>query len=105
MKIRNIRDLGLLLRDRRVRLGLSQADVASRIGASRHWVMALEAGKSTVEAGLVLNALSSVGLLLDLRPASPHHDPVEPVQGAAGALQQVDLADVLAGTRARSVDE
>lgn len=105
MKIRNTRDLGLLFRERRVRLGLSQAEVANRIGASRHWVMALEAGKSTVEAGLVLNALSAIGLLLDLRPASSRDKPIDPVQGGARRLHRVELSDVLARTHAQSVDE
>ncbi len=105
MNVRNTRDLGLLFRERRVRLGLSQAKVANRIGASRHWVMALEAGKSTVEAGLVLNALSSVGLLLDLRPAPSGDKPIDPVQGGARHRQRVELSDVLARTHARSVDE
>lgn len=105
MKVRNTRDLGLLFRERRVRLGLSQAEVANRIGASRHWVMALEAGKSTVEAGLVLNALSSVGLLLDLRVASSRDNPIEPLQGPGRHLPRVNLSDVLARTHARSVDE
>ena len=106
MKVRNTRDLGLLFRDRRLRLGLSQADVASRIGASRHWVMALEAGKPTVEAGLVMNALSAVGLLLDLSPgvasqdaAVVHPDSVDGTRVATKNLPRIDLAAVLAKTR------
>lgn len=74
MHVRNTRDLGLLLRDRRRRLGLTQADVAACIGASRHWVMGIEAGKSTAELGLVLNALSAVGLVMDLRIGAALHN-------------------------------
>jgi len=68
MQLRNARELGLLIRDRRRALSLSQADLAARIGASRHWVMSVEAGKSSVELGLVLNALSALGLVCNLRP-------------------------------------
>jgi len=66
--VRSARDLGLLVKDRRRSLSLSQAELAGRIGASRHWVMAVEAGKPTVELGLVLDALSALELVCNLRP-------------------------------------
>jgi HTH-type transcriptional regulator/antitoxin HipB len=68
MHIRGARELGLLIRDRRRRLSLTQAELAERIGASRHWVMGMEAGKSTAEVGLVLAALAALDLVCDLRP-------------------------------------
>jgi HTH-type transcriptional regulator/antitoxin HipB len=58
----------LLIRDRRRSLSLSQAELAGRIGASRHWVMGVEAGKPTVELGLVLDTLSALELVCNLRP-------------------------------------
>lgn len=67
MRVRSARELGLLIRDRRRRLSLSQAELGERIGASRHWVMGVEAGKSTVEVGLVLAALAALDLVCDLR--------------------------------------
>jgi len=69
MQVRNARDLGLLIKDQRRSLSLSQADLANRVGASRHWVIGVEAGKPTVELGLVLKALSALGLVCNLRPA------------------------------------
>ncbi len=70
MQVRNARDVGLLIKDQRRSLSLSQADLADKIGASRHWVMGVEAGKTTVELGLVLKALSALGLVCSLRPAA-----------------------------------
>lgn len=66
MIVRNVRDLGLLLREKREDRGLTQAALAERIGTSRHWVMAMEGGKPTVEIGLVIKAMSALNLSLDV---------------------------------------
>jgi HTH-type transcriptional regulator / antitoxin HipB len=63
--IRSIRDLAAVVRGRRVDLGLSQADLASRAGVSRKWVYELEAGKATAEFGLILRVLDAMGLALE----------------------------------------
>jgi y4mF family transcriptional regulator len=49
-------------------LGLNQADLAHRAGVSRKWVYEFEAGKPTVEFGLVLRVLEELGLSLDVSP-------------------------------------
>lgn len=46
----------------RKRLGFSQADLARRVGCSRNTLRAIEAGRSTVEIGLFLEAAA----LLDI---------------------------------------
>jgi HTH-type transcriptional regulator/antitoxin HipB len=66
MDIRSIRDLAAVLHGRRIDLGLSQANLASRAGVSRKWVYELEAGKATAEFGLILRVLDALGLALDL---------------------------------------
>jgi HTH-type transcriptional regulator/antitoxin HipB len=63
--IRSIRDLAAVVRGRRVDLGLSQAELASRAGVSRKWVYELEAGKATAEFGLILRVLDAMGLALE----------------------------------------
>jgi len=63
--IRSIRDLAVVVRGRRVDLGLSQAELASRAGVSRKWVYELEAGKATAEFGLILRVLDAMGLALE----------------------------------------
>lgn len=66
MIVHSILDLSAAVKGRRLDLGLSQAQLASQIGASRKWISEFEAGKPTAELGLVLRALDGVGLALHL---------------------------------------
>ncbi len=59
-------ELGHLVRGRRKELGLTQADLAKRVGATRHWVIALEHGNPTAEFDRVLKALIALGLRIDI---------------------------------------
>ena len=78
MLARTSRDLGLLIRDQRQRLGLAQQELARRIGVSRQWVVEIEAGKPRAELELVMRALSVLDLKLAVRPKVPRarHDVV-----------------------------
>lgn len=62
MRMHDAAELGMLVRDRRRQLGLSQAALAEQLHVSRQWVVSLERGKPTVELGLALRALHAVGL-------------------------------------------
>ena len=82
MQIRTPIDFGLVIRDRRRKLKLSQTELARRVGAGRQWVVAIEHGKSRAELGLVLRTLSALDLSLtinadDRLPRSP--DDVSPI--------------------------
>lgn len=57
-------DLGRALRDRRLALGLTQADVAMQSGVSTPTVSAIENGKETARIGLVLQICRDLGLQL-----------------------------------------
>ena len=101
MIIRNPRDLGKLLRDRREQQSLSQQALADEIGASRYWVMDVEKGKSTAEVGLILRALTALGLAVDIRdragsPAAP------PDLGVNRA--EVDLTSILQRSTGSTLD-
>lgn len=78
MQIRTPLELGLIIRDRRRKLGLTQAELARKIGAGRQWLVAFERGKSRAEVGLVLRALSALDLSLTIRPDDL---PLEPSDG------------------------
>ena len=67
MKIRTVSDLGLILRERRRELGLTQAELAGRIGASRQWIIRVEQGNPRSDVGLVLKAIAALRLALDVR--------------------------------------
>lgn len=105
MLLRSPRDVGLLIRDRRRSLHLSQAELARRIGASRHWVMDLEAGKRSVELGLVLASLAALDLACAVRPrgaqpGGPESAATEVEARQEPGLPALDFASVLARTRA-----
>ena len=52
--INSIRDLAAAARGRRLELGLSQSDLATRARVSRQWISEFESGKPSAEFGLVL---------------------------------------------------
>jgi y4mF family transcriptional regulator len=70
MKFQTSKELAALLRERRKRLGWSQQQVATKVGVGRDWIVQLEKGKPTVELALVLRALRSLGLKLELEEDS-----------------------------------
>ena len=58
-------DFGCLVKDRRKALGLTQDQLASRLGVSRLWVVEFEKGKANAQLGLALRALNDLNVLLD----------------------------------------
>lgn len=61
MDMRTMRDVGLRVRELRLRNGWTQAEFADRLGASRAWVVRLEQGAPRLEAQRVLDALVVLG--------------------------------------------
>ncbi len=55
-----------MVRETRLKLNLSQAQLAGRAGVSRLWIVHLEKGKSTAQLDLVLRTLDILGLSLEL---------------------------------------
>lgn len=68
MILNNARNLGLYVKDRRRRLGLTQVDLAASAQVSRRWLSDLEMGKPTVEVGLVFKVLHALEVALDVTP-------------------------------------
>ncbi|MCH9673720.1 MAG: helix-turn-helix domain-containing protein [Gammaproteobacteria bacterium] len=66
MHVRNPLELGLVLRNRRRQLRLTQADLADKIGVGRQWLVAVEKGKHGAELGLVLRAMAELGLSVSI---------------------------------------
>jgi HTH-type transcriptional regulator/antitoxin HipB len=67
--IRNLKDLGAAIRDRRRRLSLDQRALAARVGVSRQWIVEAERGKPRAAVGLILRTLEALGLNLALDEA------------------------------------
>lgn len=64
----NAATVGALVREARVGAGLSQTDLARRIGASRFWVAQFENGKPSAGLGLALQAMHALGLAVVIEP-------------------------------------
>ena len=58
-------DVGRLLRDHRIRRGLSQQVLADKIGVSRQWLVKVEGGHDRAEIGSVLRAIKALGIRLE----------------------------------------
>lgn len=95
MKVNVVRDLGVLVRGRRVDLGLSQTALAARAGVSRRWLSSFESGKGSVELGLVLRTLAVLELGLHVEPVGgPERQRIAPV---SQGNERIDLDVFLAG--------
>ena len=88
MQVRTSLDLGLVIRDRRRKLDLSQTELAHKAGVGRQWVVAIEHGKSRAELGLVLRTLSALDLRLTI-------DPGERPFPSSGGMTPVDIDGVV----------
>lgn len=97
MIVRTPRDLGLLIRERRKKLGLDQAELAKRVGVSRLWVIEFEKGKPRAEVGLVMRTLLALGLQLDVAAESA----AAAVKRSAGATSVPDIDAIVRDARTR----
>lgn len=71
MRVRIIREIGLLVHSERKRQGLSLQAVAERVGCTRQWVAELEAGGERLEVALVLRTLNVLGIRIDTSSEHP----------------------------------
>lgn len=89
MIIRTPADLGAAIRDRRKSRGLSQSELAKRVGVGRQWLVAVEHGKPGAELALVLRVLDTIDMpLMTGTPPS-----------AATGVLEVNLDAIIASAR------
>ena len=97
MRLRTIADIATTIRARRIDVGLSQSSLAAIAGVSRKWLVDLEAGKASVEVGLLLRVLDALDMSLavaDARPSTSDEDldallDPEPAQLDAGGMENI----------------
>ncbi len=89
MLARNATDIGLIMRERRRKLGLDQGELARRIKVSRQWIVEIEKGKPRAEIGLVMRALDALGLRISIDTG----DKIE--AGKTDIIPSVDLDELL----------
>jgi HTH-type transcriptional regulator / antitoxin HipB len=68
MVVNTPRDIGVLVRQARQRGRMSQTEVGMRVGVSRQWIGALEAGHPRAELEIVLQTLAILGLEVSVDP-------------------------------------
>lgn len=71
LPVDSVTRLGAAIRDRRLALGWTQAQLAARAGVSRQWVVALEAGAPRAEMVRVMEVAAALELSFYLGPAAP----------------------------------
>ncbi len=101
MRVASVRDLQTLARRRRKGLGLTQDELAARMGVSRKWVYTFETGSpNAVELSIVLRLLAALGLVLDVDP--PDAALREPSMAGAPSIDlHAHLADIVHASRVR----
>jgi HTH-type transcriptional regulator/antitoxin HipB len=95
MRIRTAADLGAFIRERRVKLGMDQSNLAEKAGTSRKWIVEVEKGKPRAEIGLVLRTLKTLGVSLEIA--------VDRAQKTTGASEpmNVNINDILDSLKKR----
>jgi len=97
MFIRTPSDLGALIRERRLKLGLDQLSLARKAGTSRKWLIEVENSKPRAEIGLILRTLKALGVTL---MASGSADDVSP-RSDQTAPPAVDINQVIDSLKRR----
>ena len=68
MIVMDIAEYARLIKDERQRQGISQTDMAQRLGVSRRWLIEFEHARvPNPEFSSILSALTELGLSLDVR--------------------------------------
>jgi len=97
MRLRTPADFAAVIRDRRLRLGWKQVDLARKVGAGRQWIVELERGKPGARLALVLRTLDALGIALTAGP--PSGAGKRTTTKSAGTRRPVDIDRILENLR------
>jgi HTH-type transcriptional regulator/antitoxin HipB len=98
MLVRTPSDLGAIIRERRLKLGLDQLSLAKKADTSRKWIIEVENGKPRAEFGLILRTLKALGLELAASPAPVAH---QRTAAKKTAIAQSDIDSILDSLKRR----
>jgi HTH-type transcriptional regulator/antitoxin HipB len=90
MVIKSPTDIGAVIKEQRIKLGLDQDALAKKAGTSRKWLIEVEKGKPGAELELVLRTLRTLGITLHTTERSSRRS-----EARAGSSPSVDLDAVL----------
>jgi len=97
MPIRSSSDLGALIRERRIKLGLDQLALARKAGTSRKWLIEVESGKPRAEIGLILRTLKALGAALAVSDTTADVPPAR----SKSAPEAIDIDRVITSLKRR----
>lgn len=95
MFIRRAADLGALVRDKRKTSGITQGELAKRLGTSQRWVSELERGKPTIELEMALRALNALGISLGVRAEPEANKTAAPNKKIAESRPRINVNDLV----------
>ncbi|EWT01444.1 XRE family transcriptional regulator [Intrasporangium oryzae NRRL B-24470] len=85
MEVRTVSDLGGALRRARVDAGLTQEELAERVGVGRQWVTLLERGRANPRWENLRVAFDVLGVTLHVELSDSAHSAGRPPSGRASA--------------------
>jgi y4mF family transcriptional regulator len=94
MQLMTPKDLGAFIRDQRHQQEMSQQTLADKIGVSRLWVSEVENGKNRAEIGLILRALSALGISLSASDSKPAKK--------AGSVSDIDIDRIISAAKGKA---
>ncbi|BDZ55407.1 helix-turn-helix domain-containing protein [Agromyces marinus] len=77
MFVSTARDWGNIVRDRRIELGMTQEELADRIGRARQWVVRFESGHAgSASIGNLISLLDALDLYAEVSASGEDPDPM-----------------------------
>lgn len=94
MRIRRPQDIAGAIREARRAADISQAELASKLEVNREWVVRLESGEPGVSLGIVLRALSALGLALTIGEDA-EKTPSEPLTAPSKRRPPISIDEIV----------
>lgn len=93
MDIRRPAELGAFIMSVRRARGLSQDELAERLGVSRVWIGQVERGKASPRLDLILRALNELEIMLSVSTSDDAQPPQQPTPAPPDLIDIDSIAD------------
>lgn len=94
MRVRRPQDIAGAIREARRAADISQAELASKLEVNREWVVRLESGEPGVSLGIVLRALTVLGLAVTIGDDA-EKKPAEPVSATSKRRPPISIDEIV----------
>ncbi len=103
MRIRTVDDFGVVARQRRRELGLSQEELGKRAGVTRQWLVRFERDSSDVSLAKVFAVLRELNLIVRADPVVPADSQLSPRPNKY-AVPRIDMPQLNMDVLRRSLE-